>query len=325
MLIKNYIKIFNLIVFITAISIFIFILTVKKNFNYDLNKYIDQRDPKNEFMLNPKDSICRPNSNTSVLLLTFVAIAPHLFDKRMLIRNTWGNKNLTQDMRLIFAVGRSKNETVNKMIIDESNLFNDIIQKNFTDSYYNLTTKIMMSFKWISKYCQNSKYVLRINDDVVVNTFSLIDYLKSIQYRQNQIFGWVVYNAWVKRDMNSKFFIPYSVFNHSYYDTYAEGSTYILTSELASVFYNKSLNFYVPIFSDWLEDILIGMFAKQHNSTFNQIWLKYVPHTQYGDYSKQDKLKMLLDKGVNNTIFIYEDKEFKLFWNEIVERLHPSF
>ena len=325
MLVKSYMKIFNIIIVITGFLILSFMLTINESSKNGLKNHIDERDPNREFILNPADSICRPNSNKTILLLTFVVIAPHSFEKRMLIRSTWGQTSLFTEMRLIFAVGMSKNDTVNKMIVDEFKTFNDIIQKNYTDSYYNLTTKIMMSFKWISKYCNNSKYVLRINDDVVVNTFALIDYLKRIEYRPNRIFGWVVHNAWVKRDKNSKFYIPYSVFNRSQYDTYAEGSAYILTNELTSTFYEKSLRFYVPIFSDWLEDILIGMFAKQHNSTFIQIWYAYVPHTQYGSYTIQDKLKMITNKGVNNTLFIYEDSEFKFFWSEILEKMHLTF
>lgn len=53
-----------------------------------------------------------------------------------------------------------------------------------------MTTKIKKSLKWIFHYCSNTKYILRINDDVVVNTLSLISHFKKIPYENNQIFGY---------------------------------------------------------------------------------------------------------------------------------------
>ena len=62
----------------------------------------------------------------------------------------------------------------------ESFIYGDIIQENFIDGYYNLTLKTIMGFKWSSKYCSNAKFIMKLDDDVVVNTFDLLNYLNRI-------------------------------------------------------------------------------------------------------------------------------------------------
>ena len=227
--------------------------------NYGHSELIDPKDPKKEFSLNPRDLICDPSSNKSVLLITMVAIAPSYFGKRTLIRSTWGNKQqFGQDMKLIFLLAKSLNETINKMIDEEFKLHNDIVQKNYTDSYYNLTAKIMMGLNWISKYCPNSKYILRINDDVIVNTFNMIKYFNSLKYEKNQIFGYGITGVSPIRDPGSKFYVSEKEYPKSYYDPYIEGSAYLFTTDLAATFYNKYLEYHCPPFSIWLEDVYIG-------------------------------------------------------------------
>jgi hypothetical protein len=168
-------------------------------------------------------------------------------------------------MKLIFVLGKSENETINRMIVEEYNEHNDIIQKNFIDSYHNLTAKIMMGLNWVSKYCSNSKYILRINDDVVVNTYSLISYLKKLEYKKNQIFGVARYKTPVERDPTSKFYVSSKEYTQAYYVLYPEGSAYLLTTDLAYTYYNKSVNIYCPPFSVWLEDVFIGKSVKNFN------------------------------------------------------------
>jgi hypothetical protein len=175
-----------------------------------------------DYFLNPEFSICG-NSLNKFTFITFVVIAPDRFQKRKLIRSTYGRKN--SNFRIVFTVGKSKNETVNKLIVEEFLIHKDVIQiNNFFDSYSNLTVKIMKSFKWISKYCTNSKYILRINDDVVVNTNALVNYFESLNNTYNSMFGFAYYNARVFRNKDSKFYISELQYNKSTYCPYIEGN-----------------------------------------------------------------------------------------------------
>jgi len=35
--------------------------------------------------------------------------------------------------------------------------------------------------KWISQYCNNAKYILKVDDDIVSNIFILLRHLKSLE------------------------------------------------------------------------------------------------------------------------------------------------
>jgi hypothetical protein len=40
-----------------------------------------------------------------------------------------------------------------------------------------------MALKWINDYCKNAKFILKTDDDIIVNTFALINHLKLLNNR----------------------------------------------------------------------------------------------------------------------------------------------
>jgi len=203
----------------SALVLAIIILNSQNYLGYDFLS--TNEDQNSEYYLNPKTLVCEP-FRQRILLIAFVILAPEHFEKRNAIRSTWGNKTLApNDFRLIFTVGQSKNSTVNEKIVEEFKIHKDILQiNNFTDSYFNMTTKIMKSFKWITQYCYSAQYVLRINDDVMVNTFSLIHYLKNITYRKNQLYGRLLRKTVPIRSIYHKHFVSVKQFPDSHYPDY---------------------------------------------------------------------------------------------------------
>ena len=125
----------------------------------------------------------------------------------------------------------SKSEDVNERIKQEFFTHLDIVQMKFNDSYYTITKKVMFSFKWIYKYCPNAKYALRINDDVFVNTFALINLFKNlIEYKPRQIYGWLVKNftAQVVRSHKDKFYVSRKEYALDQYPDYPSGKRRII-------------------------------------------------------------------------------------------------
>lgn len=39
----------------------------------------------------------------------------------------------------------------------------------------------IMAMKWISTYCKNAQFILKVDDDIIVNTFALVDHLKLLK------------------------------------------------------------------------------------------------------------------------------------------------
>ena len=166
------------------------------------------------YRLSPTN-LCQSNDfasqNQSLLFISFVIISPDSFHKRQQIRMTWANKTLfSTELKLIFIVGMSKRDDINEKIRTEFNIHQDIVQMKFIDSYFKITKKVMLSFKWIHVHCSNAKYVLRINEDVFVNTFALINlFTNKIEHKPRQIYGWLIKNftTYVNRKDNEKFYV----------------------------------------------------------------------------------------------------------------------
>lgn len=78
-------------------------------------------------------------------------------------------------VKILFLLGQTaKNETQAK-INTESEVYGDVIQESFLDTYNNLTLKTVMMLKWVNKNCKNkSKLISDCNYRVnVLNEFSI--------------------------------------------------------------------------------------------------------------------------------------------------------
>lgn len=111
---------------------------------------------------------------SSLYLIIIVKSKYSHFEQRNAIRQTWGlNRNHNLVIRTVFLIGSSTQE-YNSLINEEAHKYDDIIQQNFFDTYYNNTLKTLMALKWINKFCSNSKFYLLIDDDFYLSRFILI-------------------------------------------------------------------------------------------------------------------------------------------------------
>jgi len=126
-----------------------------------------------------------------LFMIAYVHTAPGHYRQRMLIRQTWGNTSYYDvQVRLIFLLGshsasaiNRSNSAIQQALYLEAQEYADIVQEDFLDSYHNLTYKGVAALKWITNYCSQAKFVLKTDDDIFVNSFSLIDRLKKLLSR----------------------------------------------------------------------------------------------------------------------------------------------
>lgn len=269
-------------------------------------------------ILAPNANLCQPSPDIDLVLVAFVVIAPDRFEKRIKIRKTWAN-NSSNNMRVIFSTGLSKNSSVNKLIAKEALLYNDILQLDFIDSYYKIINKVLLSYKWLSSNCQNARYILRINDDVVVNSFSLIKYLKNAHKTKSTVFGNVMYFGLIVRDYKSKFYVPFEKTNKAFYDPYPEGTSYIITFDLAKRFYHLGFDKLEPL--THTEDVFIGMMVKHDSVELVDIGDKFPVRIQYEVCTKEEKLELIDRMDINDVLFVYEADEFEFIWSYLLKKL----
>ena len=218
----------------------------------------DNDDKYKDYLINPRHLCRMQNSNSNkrsnlLLFVTFVVISPHSFAKRAEIRATWANQTLFGGhMRVLFALGSSASSSsssssspqVNRGVASEAHTYGDILLIDFVDSYFNMTYKIMRTLKWVKWNCPHAAYIMRINDDVVVNTYALIRlfgggglqsqlHLKKRTEtskkeeeehgKSSLIYGLVVKEARVDRRSQSKFYIKHKEYPFDTYVDYPSG------------------------------------------------------------------------------------------------------
>ncbi|KAL3226708.1 hypothetical protein MRX96_024772 [Rhipicephalus microplus] len=64
---------------------------------------------------------------------------------------------------------------------EEARSVGDVVVFPFVDTYRNLTYKFVYGLKWANDNCRESvRFVVKIDDDALVNVFLLADYLKNV-------------------------------------------------------------------------------------------------------------------------------------------------
>jgi beta-1,3-galactosyltransferase 1 len=265
-----------MIFIVTHFIIIILKHTYKKSFaidTYNVNNTI-VNSHNYTYTLNPEKRICY---NQNVNILIYIHSSPKNFKYRQFVRETWSNRVLFPNIRTVFMMGLTNDSQVNNLLIYEFNEYGDIVQENFLDTYRNLTIKAVMALKWIKDYCPNVYYIVKLDEDVLMNTFALLDYvdeLKTQKFKiENTIMCFIWSKAMVQRKNTSKWFVTYDEIKADIYFDYCAGAAYILTPDLAALYFNISQ--YVKFF--WIDDYYItGKIRTLSNTTLINIESKFL-------------------------------------------------
>lgn len=173
------------------------------------------------------------NSTCGEFLLIVVKTGVDEFEERNVIRNTWVSDAQSLDMTTIFSVGQSTDVTVNKRVLDEAEIFGDILQWNVLESYHNLTLKTYLNLKWIAKFCSGINYVFFTESDVILFPETLLRFLNThIKSADNILVGHCFFNSTPVRDMTSTSYISTDAWPEPTFPPYCSGSGYIMTADV---------------------------------------------------------------------------------------------
>ena len=221
------------------------------------NRWVNKHDFT--LLLNEKH-ICEDN----VLLLIAVLSAPVNKEVRQTIRNTYGSVK-DASMRVIFFLGADANDRINSLdpiLQQESNTYHDIIKGDFNDHYDNLTYKTVLGLYWVNNYCRKAKYIVKIDDDSILNVYKLIYFLheldKSGRNKSNVMYCKTVAYAVPDRAKSSKFYTSYMEYPYAFFPLYCSGPGYLFSNDVAMALYQASK--YVPFYKH--EDVFMGFCAE---------------------------------------------------------------
>lgn len=182
----------------------------------------------------------------------------------MVIRQTWGDvTQYSVGVRVMFVMGVADATAVNDVMRFEADTYGDVIQETFLDSYRNLTYKALAALRWVARFCDRSKFVLKTDDDIFVNLFVVLFRLRAQSavcldpvspqpgFCRRLILCTVWVNMPVMRD--GKWRVETSEFGPAVYPRYCSGSAFILTTDSVEALHRAS--FSVPFF--WVDDVYV--------------------------------------------------------------------
>lgn len=228
------------------------------------------------YFINHKDAC----ENKNVLLLLFVKTSPKNFDRRQNIRLTWGNESyiyseLGVSVKVLFALGvhpdLENRELIQNQLYREDQIYHDLIQQSFIDSFYNLTTKLLLQFNWAHSYCNHAHFLMSADDDIFIHMPNLITYLKQVNQEGAQDFwvGRVFSHTWPVRFKSSKYYVSPQLYPWSSYPPYTGGAGYVVSRDVASRIHQTLLTlnatFHIDDVVMGVCGSLIGVAPKEHN------------------------------------------------------------
>ena len=231
---------------------------VEQSRKQDLNNpFIHKHNYK--FLLNNR-TMCKGE----VFLLVYILSGRKNKLARRMIRETWASVKQYRgaNIGVVFLLG-DDNDGRRTSIESESKIHHDIIQGNFLDDYDNLTYKSVMGLHWVREYCNNTKFVLKTDDDVMVNIFKMVRFLQKIQTTETPSFLYCNVEGKGRgvppiRDNSSKFYVDFSEYSANLYPPYCHGPGYIFSKNVASRLLHATKH--VPFVK--FEDVFIGFCAQ---------------------------------------------------------------
>ena len=279
-----------------VVSVFLVAITVKVNpsdnnhmdFVREANgSSLDDRFiHKHEYKLSlNNDTIC--DSDTFLLIL--VNSDPEHRVAREIIRETWGSVRMYNraHIRVVFLVGNRlspKTEPAADLAVQlkvESETYGDIVKGDFIDAYVNMTYKTVMGLKWMKQYCPKASFVMKSDDDVMINIHKVVHFLQEIDQSDSNLsnfFYCLTITSSPFRATSSKWYVSYSDYKYNMYPTYCAGAGYIISNRAAVRVFEATTK--VPYY--WIDDVYIGFCAELSNIKLINNYFGYyfiVPHS----------------------------------------------
>ncbi|CAF1017166.1 unnamed protein product [Rotaria sordida] len=249
--------------------------------NYPINQsnpriYIVKPAAKHfDYILEPGDDIC--STDKSLLLIVYVHSAIENRHRRESIRSTWGSRSIFgKHIRVLFMLGSSHNKELMKQAQFEFDTYRDIVQQTFIDTYRNLTYKGIMALNWILRHCNQVSYILKTDDDMLINMFSVLNHLYTLTYvypteAWHSTIACLVWTRMrVTRDPSSKWFVSSDEYPYEHFEPYCSGSAYFITQDLIRPLFEGIQH--VPFF--WIDDYYITGILPQ--AIRSSIYVKYL-------------------------------------------------
>ena len=210
---------------------------------------------------------CAPGE-TPIFVHNAALVSGKYFVRRQVIRRTWGEEAKNNRMRLFFVIGLPEDyDTVQPVLREELASYQDLLQFNFLDNYWNITLKAIGELKWAAQHCNTSAYMVKVDDDVVVNVPMLAELVQK-RSLPSGITG-LQHHILAHREPDHKWYMPPRVYHHENYE-FLMGFGYVLSMDRLKQMLT-ALTTYPGLVVDIDDVFLTGLIAdhggvERHNS-----------------------------------------------------------
>ncbi|XP_061578711.1 UDP-GlcNAc:betaGal beta-1,3-N-acetylglucosaminyltransferase 9 [Cololabis saira] len=210
---------------------------------FDFEGYLREKDKRNFQLLIDQPEKClaagEPGSDSPYMLIAVKSTAAD-FDKRQVVRRTWGKEGNVQhgvSIRTVFLLGVPRNRTAlplwDRLLAYESRSFRDILLWDFEDTFFNLTLKETHFLEWVNTSCPHVKFIFKGDADVYVNVENILEMLQDQAPEEDLFIGDIIVHAKPIRRRSSKYYVPEFVYGVGLYPNYAGGGGFVMSGHTA--------------------------------------------------------------------------------------------
>nr|XP_019957732.1 PREDICTED: UDP-GlcNAc:betaGal beta-1,3-N-acetylglucosaminyltransferase 9 [Paralichthys olivaceus] len=235
---------------------------------FDFEGYLKAKDNRNFNLLINQPEKCHiggaeeeEGGEAPYMLIAVKSVAAD-FDKRQVVRRTWGKEGLFPNdvtIRTVFLLGVPRNRTAlplwDRLLSYESQTFRDILLWDFEDTFFNLTLKETHFLKWVNSSCPQVKFIFKGDADVYVNVENILEMLQGQKPDEDLFVGDIIIHAKPIRRRSSKYYVPEFVYGGGLYPNYAGGGGFVMSGHTARRLSSACQQ--VELFP--IDDVFLGM------------------------------------------------------------------
>lgn len=202
---------------------------------------------------------CNYMKPIAVFIHSSAQISGKYFTKRQILRKTWVTEVKRNNISVYFVIGMNGTQSVDQRLKEEAEEYKDIVQFSFIDNYYNITLKAISILRWIDRKCPKTKYILKTDDDVLVNINLLVDKLDSFE---TGFSGQLLRYVGPQRVETDKWFIPPKYYPQTYFPNYMNGPAYVMAGPIVKQLVKTIDNYFGYVLD--IDDLFIsGIIAEK--------------------------------------------------------------
>ncbi|CAL9069010.1 hydroxyproline O-galactosyltransferase GALT2-like [Musa acuminata AAA Group] len=220
-----------------------------------------------------------PLPESSVDLFIGIISASNHFAERMAVRKTWMQSSQIKSSNVVarFFVALNLRKEVNTMLKKEAEYFQDIVILPFMDRYELVVLKTIAICDY-GVHNLTTPYIMKCDDDTFIRVDVVLKEIKRVSQEKPLYMGNL--NLLHRPLRHGKWAVSYEEWPGYIYPPYANGPGYIISRDIAKFIDSQHANQSLRLFK--MEDVSMGMWVKQYNSSMTIQYSHSWKFCQYG-------------------------------------------